>query len=128
MDKHFHPISDRTMKDVYIAAFFYGNDRTIRPTLPLNKAIRYWQLFLPQFGTFKTFPDWCQWLQDVYFRDEKEPEVTLDLWKNFYDFAKQMQDDYVKNYNFAGDDGWNTALDQFVLDFLDLEVVPVNPF
>ena len=128
-------------KDLYTASWLYANGNLNRPTLKLSRAIAFWKIFLSCFGTFSTFPDWELWLtttiKDKLFNktttgwfvapndDDKgaEAELRYDLWVNFYDFVFAMQDDYVNKYNFQQDDGWNSALDAFVLDFLDLEEV-----
>lgn len=136
-------------RDLYVYSFKLANRNIDRGTLAVSSAIRFWELWLPSFGQFETFVDWKAWLVERSERqfdlvhggsradaaakskmawlvtgDTKEDsEITLDLWINFYDFAITMQDDYIHKYDFTGKDAWNTAFDQFVMDFLDLEYV-----
>jgi len=171
------------LKDLYNGCFFYANDSTVRRSISISRAFRFWEVLLPLLGQFKTYPDWKLWLNrvadeeknfqkykaeydnfnsqnflknfeqssqnndvmspesvDILYtappllprrrnwlvrpdNDQNDVEIKIDLWSNFLDFVLVMQDDYINNYKFNGDDAWNSALDEFVLDFLDLEYI-----
>lgn len=129
-------------KDLYSAAFYYANGSRDRKTLAVKRAIAFWNMLIPVFfPQSQTLGDWTTWLEAVMAATPEEfgkpttwlvrgdattgdeTELKWDLWQNFYDFCDKMRDDYVANYDFDGGDAWNTALDQFVFDFLDLEYV-----
>lgn len=134
-------------KDFYTGIFGHVSEGATRDRVHVKSAIQYWGVLQPElFPEYKTFPDWVAWLKKLTSTQPsdlpiamnertkswlKRPvpgsndpvEITKDLWLNWYDFALKMKDDYVKNYDFDGGDAWNTAFDQFVFDFLDLEYV-----
>lgn len=82
--------------------FIRGDDEKL---LPVDKALKAWQVLLPENERFSFLSMWAQWVALEYKRN-----ITRDLWRQLWEFARKIKklDQYDSN------DKWPTALDDFV--------------
>ncbi|CUI15632.1 cullin-binding protein, putative [Bodo saltans] len=74
--------------------------------LPVEKALKAWQVLLPESERFPLFTMWVQWISTEYKRN-----VTRDLWRQLWEFARKIGKN-IQMYD--SNDKWPTALDDFV--------------
>ena len=73
--------------------------------LPQDKAIKAWQVLLPEPIPFAFLSLWVQWVTLEYKRD-----ITRDVWRQVWEFARKIKN--LESYD--SNDKWPTALDDFV--------------
>ena len=82
--------------------FIRGEDEKL---LPQEKAIKAWNVLLPEPSPFAFLTLWVQWVSLEYKRN-----ISRDVWRQLWEFARRIKklEDYDSN------DKWPTALDDFV--------------
>jgi DCN1-like protein 1/2 len=74
--------------------------------LPVEKALKAWQVLLPEAERFPMFTMWAQWITTEYKRN-----VTRDLWRQLWEFTRKIGKNLAA---YDSNDKWPTALDDFV--------------
>lgn len=82
--------------------FIRGDDEKL---LPLEKAVKAWQVLLPEPTPFAFLSLWVQWVAMEFKRN-----ITRDVWRQLWEFARKIKD--LNQYD--PNDKWPTALDDFV--------------
>lgn len=91
--------------DMYFALYdFIRNDD--EKLLSSDKALKAWQVLLPEAERFPLLSAWASWVATEYKRS-----ITRDLWRQLWEFGKRHRGNLAA---YDSNEKWPTALDDFV--------------
>ena len=83
--------------------FVRGDDEKL---LASNKALKAWQVLLPENERFPLLSSWATWVATEYKRS-----ITRDVWRQLWEFARRTKANLA---SYDPNEKWPTALDDFV--------------
>ena len=83
--------------------FIRGDDEKL---LASDKALKAWQVLLPENERFPLLAAWATWVATEYKRS-----ITRDVWRQLWEFAKRIKTNLAQ---YDPNEKWPTALDDFV--------------
>ena len=98
--------NDAVFSSVYSYAFDFGKERDQR-SMNVDVALALWELILP-VTKFELLPNWIDFIKS---RQEKTRSISRDVWKQLFEFAKQIKPDLT---NFDENGAWPVLIDEFV--------------
>jgi DCN1-like protein 1/2 len=83
--------------------FIRGDDEKL---LASEKALKAWQVLLPENERFPLLSQWALWVATEYKRS-----ITRDVWRQLWEFGKRYKGNLA---SYDPNEKWPTALDDFV--------------